>query len=159
MKLNLRRAVPISRPAASRSAAVLMVAMLVALSMLLEGCNGQTEWTPPGYTVYNYSSSSYIVRMTYAGGDVNYLVAPSLAKVGELWSSDPKKAVVYDESCLATLATVSVTGPSAVIYIDEVGHVSTSKPQGLLSSAELPNGRPGPVPSTCPGLHAQPTES
>ena len=136
-----------------------MVAMLVALSMLLEGCNGQTEWTPPGYTVYNYSSSSYIVRMTYAGGTGNYLVAPPLAKVGELWSSDPVKAIVYDESCSATLATVTVTGPSAFIYIDEAGHVSTSKPKGPLSSAYLPNGRPGPAPSACPVIRVQPTQS
>jgi hypothetical protein len=150
MKLNPRHAPPISRPPARRSATARLLATVLALCLFLSGCDVQMEWTPPGYTVYNYSSSSYIVRMTYAGGAGNYLVVPPLAKAGELWSSDPVEAVVYDGSCLATLATVTVSGPSAVIYIDEAGHFSTSAPTGPLSTESLPDMRPGPVPSSCP---------
>jgi hypothetical protein len=159
MNLGPRQAPPISRPPVRRSATARLLATVLALSLFLSGCDVQMEWTPPGYTVYNYSSDSYMVRMTYAGGAGNYLVVPPLAKVGELWSSDPVEAVVYDGSCLATLATVTVSGPSAVIYVDEAGHISTSAPKGPLRSAHLPNVRPGPVPSSCPGLHSAATKS
>jgi hypothetical protein len=133
-----------------------MVAMLVALGLSLSGC--QMELSQPGYGVENYSSNSYVARIIYPSGTVHYLVVPPESSVGDSGSA-PAKVVVYDASCLAALATVTVTGPNTVIYIDEAGHVSTSKPKGPLSSAYLTNMRPGPVPSTCPGLHAQPTQT
>jgi hypothetical protein len=156
MKLSPRHAPPISRPPARRRATVLMVAMLVALCLPLSGCQMEMSW--PGYNIENYSSSNYVARNVYASGTVHYLVVPPESSVGDSGSA-PVKVVVYDASCLAALATVTVTGPNTIIYIDEAGHISTSRPKGPLSSARLPNGRPGPAPSTCPGLHAEPTNS
>ena len=161
MKLSLRRTLPISRSPARLSATVLTAATLVALSLLLTGCNGQTEWTQAGYTVENYSSGSYVIYMTWASGFGHYLVVPPESTVEDRDDSDPVKAIVYDGSCLTTLTTVTVTGPFAAIYIDEAGRVFTSKSEGPLSSAERPNGGhwPVPLPSTCFGLHPQPTNS
>ena len=163
MKLSPRQALPVSRPAAHRSATVLMGTMLAALCLSLSGCSGQTEWTPPGYTIYNYSSSSYVARIIHTSGTDDYIVVPPESSVGNSGGYDPVKAVVYDGSCLTTLATVTVTAPFAVIYIDEDGHVFASKPKGPLSSAEPPDGRvgriPAPVPAACFGLHAEPTKS
>ena len=159
MKPTLRQALPISRPPARRSATVLMAAMLVALSMVLSACDFQMEEKQRGYVVDNYSSASYVVQISFEDGTDYDRGVPPKSSVAELGGSDPGKAVVYDESCLTTLTTVSVSGPWAVIYIDEAGHISTSAPTGPLSTESLTNMRPRPVPSTCPGLHAQPTHS
>jgi hypothetical protein len=132
--------------------------MVAALCLSLSGC--QMEVTQYGYNVENYSSGSYIVYMSYAGEPGDYLVVPPESEVLQSGGADPVKAIVYDESCLTTLTTVTVSGPWAVIYIDEASHISTSKPKVPLSSAYSPNGRqrePLPVPLACFDLHAEPT--
>ena len=81
------------------------------------------EQTQRGYDVYNYSSNSYVVRMTYKNGVGYDLPVPPEASVGQYRGSDPVEAVVYDAPCSQQLATVPVSGPWAVIYIDESGAI------------------------------------
>jgi hypothetical protein len=100
MKLSPRHAPALSRPPARRSASALMLTALVALSLFLSGCDIQMERTQRGYTVDNYSSRSYIFRMSYVdGGTGYYLGIPPKSSVAEYGGSDPMKAVVYDVSC------------------------------------------------------------
>jgi hypothetical protein len=136
-----------------------MLTTLLALCIFLSGCDIQMEETQHGYGVNNYSSGSYIVRMSYVNGTGYYLVVPPKSSVAELGVSDPVSAIFYDGSCLTILATVTVSGHWTVIYIDEAGHISTSAPTGPLSTESLPYGRPGPVPSSCPSLRAVSTQS
>jgi hypothetical protein len=150
MKLNPRHAPPISRPPARRSATARLLATVLALCLFLAGCEIQMERTQRGYVVNNYSSGGYIVHMSYVDGTDYYRGVPPKSSVAELEGSDPVKATVYDESCLMTPTAVTVSGPWAVIYIDEAGRISTSAPTGPLSTESLPNMPPGLVPSSCP---------
>ena len=132
-----------------RSDAALLLTAVLTMSLLVAGCNLQQEQTQHGYTVYNDSSGTYVVRMSYANGTGYALLAPPQTSVHEYGGSDPVKALVFDATCSKSLITLKVSGPWAEIYIDEAGRMSTSAPSGPRSTVYLPEISPGPAPASC----------
>jgi hypothetical protein len=86
-----------------RSDAALLLTAVLTMSLLVAGCNLQQEQTQHGYTVYNDSSGTYVVRMSYANGTGYALLAPPQTSVHEYGGSDPVKALVFDATCSTRL--------------------------------------------------------
>jgi hypothetical protein len=125
---------------------------LVLVAGLVAGCS-KPEPPVNGYWVWNYSASGYVVRVVNSAGFVDTVETPAVSRLHRfLGNFPPQRVIVYDNSCSAKLADLSVPEgvDDANIVIDGTGAVSIpvaydglapgTYPPGIVTMPPLPSG-------------------
>jgi hypothetical protein len=122
--------------------------LLPAVALLVAGC--LMEEVTYGYTVVNYSSNTYIVRVTFQDGVVAAISSAPGSRTGQDRRPSPTvRAVVYEGDCSHEVADLHANNGISYIVIDKSGNVTAPAMMSNFDVTAVPY-QELPVPSLCP---------
>jgi hypothetical protein len=126
---------------------------IAAITVAVTGCVFSPEPEANDSYVWNYSTSEYVVRVVdTAGANYDFTTPPTSWVHGFLKASPPKRVLVFDLSCAAKLADLTVPQGAHVadLVIDATGAMSISATyQGPATGAYENLAVPDPLPTGC----------